>query len=93
MNLNIEANLFLYNSKVGDYYYTGKNKIEVIKRTKSKIVFSNGDIVYIKKLENGILYLDSKSVKIKNKSYPIINQIIRDIEGFLLYKIHSKTFI
>lgn len=89
MDLNLQANLFLYNSKVGDYYLSGGNKISVTKRTEKRIYFSNGIIVSIKKLPDGTSYLDSKSVVSHNKSYPIVNQIIRDIEGYLLYQIHS----
>lgn len=87
--LNDQANLFLYNSKVGDYYLSGNNRVTVIKRTNKRIYLSNGVIISIKKFNNGIIYLDSKSVVRNNKSYPIIHQILRDIEGFLLYKIHS----
>lgn len=93
MDLNIEANLFIYNSKVGDYYISEDKKVEVIKRTEKRIYFSNDVIVSIKTLSNGIKYLTSKSVVRNNKSYPVVNQMIRDIEGYLLYKIHSKNII
>ena len=88
MDLNLQANLFIYNSKVGDFYLSGGDKVEVIKRTKKRIHFSNGVIVSIKVLSNGMKYLSSKSVVRNNKSYPIVNQIIRDIEGYLLYQLH-----
>jgi hypothetical protein len=93
MNLNLEANLFLYDGKVGDYYLTGNQKVEITKRTKKRIYLSSGVIVSIKTLSNGMKYLTSKSILHNNKSYPIVNQIIRDIEGYLLYKIHSKNTI
>ena len=53
--------------------------IIVTKKTKKRIHLSNRKIVTIK---NGgdFLYLDSA----KNG----INQILRDIQGFLIYKIH-----
>jgi len=88
MNLNLEANLFLYDGKVGDYYLTGEEKIEITKRTLKRIYFSNGAIVSIKTTPNGMKYLSSKSVVSHNKSYPIVDQMIRDIEGYLIYKIH-----
>jgi len=73
MNINVEANKFLFELKVGEGY----NDVIVTKRTKKRIHLSNGFIVHITKLENGLLYLDSK---LNNKKHPIINQILRDIE-------------
>ena len=93
MNLNLESNLFIYNGKVGDYYLSGEGKVEITKRTPKRIYFSNGAIVSIKTTSNGMKYLSSKSVVSHNKSYPIVDQMIRDIEGYLIYKIHSKSFI
>ena len=88
MDLNLQANLFIYDAKVGDFYLSGGNKVEVTKRTEKRIHFSNDVIVTIKTLPNGMIYLTSKSVVIKNKSYPVVGQMIRDIEGYLLYLIH-----
>jgi hypothetical protein len=88
MNLNLEANLFLYNGKIGDYYLSGDQKIEITKRTKKRIYLSSGVMVSIKKLNDNSIYLDSKSVKRKNFSYPIIHQVLRDIEGYLIYKLY-----
>lgn len=88
MDLNLQANLFIYNAKVGDFYLSGGNKVEVTKRTEKRIHFSNGVIVSIKTLPNGMIYLTSKSVVRNNKSYPVVGQMIRDIEGYLLYLIH-----
>ena len=90
IDLNVEANRFLYNSKVGDFYMVGENKIEVVKRTPKRIYLSNGLVISIKKLSNGFEYLTSKSVVSHNKSYPLVDQVIRDIEGYLLYKIHGN---
>lgn len=90
MDLNLQANLFIYDAKVGDFYLSGGNKVEVTKRTEKRIHFSNGVIVSIKTLSNGMKYLSSKSVVRKNKSYPVVGQMIRDIEGYSLYLIHSK---
>jgi hypothetical protein len=88
MDLNLQANLFIYDAKVGDFYLSGENKIEVTKRTEKRIHFSNGVTVTIKTLPNGMIYLTSKSVVRNNKSYPVVGQMIRDIEGYLLYLIH-----
>jgi hypothetical protein len=89
-DINVEANRFMYGAKVGDFYMVGQEKIEVVKRTPKRIHFSNGNIVSIKTLSNGIMYLSSRSVVSHNKSYPIVDQMIRDIEGHLIYKIHSN---
>jgi len=70
-----ESEKFLLSLKVGEGY----NDIVVTKKTKKRIHLSNGKIVNIKN-GDGFLYLSS----VKNG----INQILRDIEGFLIYKIH-----
>jgi hypothetical protein len=90
MDINLNANKFLFNSNVGDYYVTGDKVIEVTKRTRTKIYLSNGLIVNIRTLSDGHKYLDSKSVVRNKKPYPVINQILRDIEGYLIYLIHIK---
>lgn len=79
MNLNLEANKFIFELKVGEGY----NTTVVTKKTKKRIYFSDGKIVHIKTLSNGHQYLDSK---VDSKGYPIINQILRDVEGWLVYK-------
>jgi len=93
IDLNVEANRFIYDSKVGDFYMLGTIKKEVVKRTPNRIHFSDGFIVSIKTLNNGFKYLTSKSVVTKHKSYPLVYQVIRDIEGYLLYKIHANSNI
>jgi len=89
-DINVEANRFIYGSKVGDFYMVGQDKIDVVKRTPKRIHFSNGVVVSIRTLSNGMNYLSSRSVVSHNKSYPIVDQMIRDIEGYLIYKIHSS---
>jgi len=91
MNLNLQANLFVYEAKVGDFYLSGGDKVEVLKRTKKRIYYSNNVIVSIKTLPNGMIYLSSKSAVRKNRSYPVIGQMIRDIEGYLIYKNLTKN--
>jgi hypothetical protein len=70
-----ESEKFLLSLNVGEGY----NDIIVTKKTKKRIHLSNGKIVTIK---NGgdFLYLDSAKNGIK--------QILRDIQGYLIYKIH-----
>lgn len=70
-----DSEKFLLSLNVGEGY----NDIVVTKKTKKRIYLSNGKIVTIKN-SGGFLYLDSA----KNG----INQILRDIEGFLIYKIY-----
>jgi hypothetical protein len=92
-SLWVKAHNFLFDMKVGDSYKTTNDfSIECVKRTPTKIYLSNGIIIHIKKL-NGFYYLDGKSVVRHNKPYPIVNQVLRDIEGYLMYKIHSKLTI
>jgi Mg2+/Co2+ transporter CorC len=69
----------------------GDEKIEVVKRTPKRIHFSNGDIVSIKTLSNGMEYFTSRAITSHNKRYPIVEQMIRDIEGFLIYKLLTKN--
>lgn len=88
MNINVEANKFLFELKVGEGY----NDVIVTKRTKKRIHLSNGTIIHIKKLSNGFLYLDSKSLIRNNRSYPIVHQVLRDIEGWLVYKKLTENY-
>ena len=70
--------IFLLNLKVGEGY----NNIVVTKRTNKRIYLSDGKIVHIKK-GDGFFYLDAKGNSVK--------QILRDIEGYLVYLIHSTN--
>lgn len=67
------AEMFLLNLKIGD----GFNNVIVTRKTKKRIYLSDGNIVHIKD-GNGFKYLDGKRIK----------QILRDIDGYLIYKIH-----
>jgi hypothetical protein len=71
----IESEKFLLNLTVGEGY----NNVTVVKRTPNRIYLSNDKIVHIKK-GNGFKYLDAKGLSIK--------QILRDIEGYLVYLKH-----
>lgn len=69
------SEIFLLSLKVGE----GFDGVSVTKRTDKRIYLSTGQIVHIK--ESGkFKYLDAKGNTIK--------QILRDIEGFLLMRIH-----
>lgn len=81
-----EAHEYLLELKVGEGY----NDVVVTKRTENKIHLSNGVTVSIKKHGNGFLYLGSRSVRRGNRSYPLVNQVLRDIEGWLIMKLHSN---
>lgn len=82
-NTWIDSHNYLLNMTVGDFYLSGGNKIEVVNRTKKRIKFSNGNLVHIKN-DGKCYYLDSKCVN--KKSMGIHIQILRDIEGYLIYQ-------
>jgi hypothetical protein len=70
------AEMYLLSLNVGEGY----NNVVVTKRTSKRIYLSNNVIVHIKDC-GGFKYLDAKGNTIK--------QILRDIEGFLIYLIHA----
>ena len=78
-NLWIKSHQFILDSKIGDFYMQGDHKVSVVRRSPKRIYFSNGDLVTLKDSKAGFHYLTGRN----------INQILRDIEGYLLYKIHS----
>lgn len=84
-NLWTKAHIFLMELKVGEGYSSGGVDVSVTKRTETKIHLSNKVIVSFKKYGN-FIYLDSKSIIRNNKPSPLVNQILRDIEGYLIYK-------
>lgn len=69
----IKSEIFLLSLNIGEGY----NDIVITKKTKKRIYLSNGKIVHIKDTGK-FKYLDGKNIK----------QILRDIEGYLIYKIH-----
>jgi len=70
----VESHKFLQNMKVNDSYFSGGNECKVIRKTKKRIHFSNGNCITIKNAGN-FYYLSGKN----------IIQILRDIEGYLIY--------
>ena len=85
-----KAHIFLYQLKEGKGYKTSVDtKVVCIKRTKKKIILSNGVIVHLKE-KNGMMYFATGSIVRGYKRYEILNQIIRDIEGFLIKKKLTK---
>ena len=83
------AHMFLYYLKEGQGYKTSLDtEVTCVKRTNKKIVLSNGVIVHIKK-KNGNEYFHSAGIVRRHKKFEYVNQILRDIEGYLVYLIHS----
>jgi len=78
-NLWTKVHQFILDSKEGDFYMEGDKKVSVVRRSPKRIYFSNGELVTIKKSEFGFYYLSGKNV----------NQILRDIEGYFIFQIHS----
>jgi hypothetical protein len=70
-----ESEIYLLSLNVGQGY----NDVVVTKRTNKRIYFNNGRIVHIKD-SGGFKYLDARG--------NTINQILRDIEGYMVYLIH-----
>ena len=71
-----DSEIFLLGLNIGEGY----NDVVVTKRTNKRIYLSDGKIVHIKDAGN-FKYLDGK----------YINQILRDIEGYMIYKIHCMV--
>lgn len=82
-NLWTKAHHFILDSKVGDYYISGQQKISVVRRSPKRIYFSNGDLVTLKESKYGFFYLSGKN----------IDNILRNIEGYFIYQIHSNPVI
>jgi hypothetical protein len=70
-----QSEIFLLSLNAGEGY----NNVVVTKKTKKRIYLSDGKIVHIKDAGK-FKYLDGKYIK----------QVLRDIEGFLIYQVHSK---
>ena len=71
-----DSEIFLLGLNIGEGY----NDVVVTKRTNKRIYLSDGKIVHIK--DGGkFKYLDGK----------YINQILRDIEGYMIYMIHCMV--
>ena len=71
----ISSEQYLLSLKIGEGY----NDAIVVKRTPNRIYLSNDKIIHIRK-GDGFKYLDAKGITIK--------QILRDIEGYLIYLKH-----
>ncbi len=90
MDMFTKAHLFLYYIKEGKGYKTSTDSnVVCVKRTNKKICLSNGVIVHLKE-KNGMLYFATASIVRGYKRYEILNQILRDIEGYLIYKLQTK---
>jgi hypothetical protein len=79
-NLWTKAHQFILDCKEGDFYMEGDKKISVVRRSPKRIYFSNGELVTVKESKSGgFFYLNGRNV----------NQVLRDIEGYLLYLVHA----
>jgi len=89
MDTFTKAHIFLYYIKEGEAYRTSvDSEVICVKRTKKKIILSNGVVVHIKK-RHGNEYFHSASVVRKHKRYEYVMQILRDIEDYLIYQIQT----
>ena len=77
----LEAHKFLLNLKIGEGFGPDDNKITLIKKTKKTLSLSDKKIIHIKKVDN-FFYLDGKH----------INQILRNIEGYIVYLILDENY-
>lgn len=84
-----QSHIFLFELKEGKGYKTSTDtKVVCVKRTKKRIYLSNNIIIHLKE-RNGMKYLASGGVGKYHRRYEYLNQVLRDIEGYLLYNIHS----
>jgi hypothetical protein len=82
-NLWLKSHHFILDSKVGDFYLSGDKKVSVVRRSPKRIYFSNGNLISIKTVKDDnhdFFYLSGRN----------IDNVLRDIEGYFIYKIHSK---
>lgn len=85
------AHMFLFDMKEGQgYKISTDTKVVCVKRTKKRIYLSNNIIIHLKE-KNGMKYLASGGFGKYHKRYEYLNKVLRDIEGYLIYKIHSKS--
>ena len=90
-SLWIQAHQFLLSMKEEDRYKVSTDKeIVCLKRTQNKIHLSNGVTVSLKKIKGtDLFYLTSnKSITRGTRRYNLIDQILRDIEGWMNYNRH-----
>ena len=89
MDMFTKAHIFLYDIKVGEGYKTSIDDVVIcVKRTKKRIYLSNGVIVHLKE-KNGMLYFSSGCLVRGYKRFEYVMKILRDIEGYLIYRIHG----
>ncbi len=85
-----DAHKFLLDMQVGTSY----NNVTCIGRTEKKIFLSNDIVVTIRKVKGAPIYylISNKKISRGNRKYDYIDQILRDIEGFLIYKKLTENF-
>jgi hypothetical protein len=86
-----QSHIFLFELKEGKGYKTSTdNKVVCVKRTKKKIYLSNNIIIHLKK-RNGMKYLASGGFAKYHKRYEYLNQVLCDIEVYIICKTHSRV--
>ena len=86
-----QSHIFLFELKEGKGYKTStETKVVCVKCTKKRIYLSNNIIIHLKE-RNGMKYLASGGFGKYHRRYEYLNQVLRDIEGYLLYKTHSRV--
>jgi hypothetical protein len=90
-NTWVLSHRFILSLKEDDIFFLGEKEYKVIKKTLSKIILLIDDEkfnIFLKKCDD-FFYLHSRSVKSGNRSYPLINALLRDIEGYIIYLYHT----
>jgi len=81
---------FLLSLREKDVFYLGKRKFEVgmVNDHKISLLINGKPFLIHKKHCDEFFYLHSRGIKIKNRNYPLVDQLIRDIEGYIVYLNH-----
>ena len=81
---------FILSLKEGDVFFLGKKKFEVTKVNIHKISFliDGNPFNILKKRYDEFFYFHSRGIKIRNRMYPEITNLLRDIEGYIIYLNH-----
>jgi hypothetical protein len=90
------AHLIILNSNVDDIIDLDIAKYVVIEKTNIKIKIKNiknpTDVYNIRFVDTGkFKYMTSNTIKYKNRSYEKINQLLRDIEGYIIKELVSNN--
>lgn len=88
------SHTFILSLKEGDVFYLGNKKHSVTKRTPFKISLSidGKDLNVLIKNCDEFFYFHSRGIKVRNHSYPLVSQLLRDIEGYIVYLMNIHFF-